>query len=264
MKINGRTALVTGATGGIGRAVSQALADRGAQVTVTGRRADEVDALAEQVRGLALRADLTVQEDLERVLARAAEVDIVVANAGLPASGTLDSFSTSELDRALDVNLRAPLHMVRACAGEMVRRGRGHIVFVSSLAGKAAPPRCAVYCATKFGLRGLGLSLREDLHDSGVGVSVVFPGYVSGAGMFADAHVDSLPPGAAVVTTEQVADGVVRAIRRDLAEVAVAPLGLRVGSAFFGLAPSVSASVNRRWGGLEFAEAVAAGQRDKR
>src|SRR5204862_240112 len=85
---------------------------------------------------------------------RAGRVDVLVANAGLPASGPLDGFSPAEIERALDVNLRAPMQLTRALLPQMVERGQGHLVFVSSLAGKVASVGSSLYSATKFGLRG--------------------------------------------------------------------------------------------------------------
>ncbi len=85
---------------------------------------------------------------------RAGRVDVLVANAALPGSGWLDSFSPDEIDRALDVNLRAPMQLARALTPPMVERGSGHIVFVSSMSGKIANAGGTVYSATKFGMRG--------------------------------------------------------------------------------------------------------------
>jgi len=168
-----------------------------------------------------------------------------------------------EIDRALAVNLRAPMVLARHLAESMVARGSGHMVFVSSLAGKAAPPRSAVYSATKFGLRGFALSLREDLRPRGVGVSIVLPGFVRDAGMFHEAGT-KLPPFVGTTTPDAVADGVLRAIERDRGEVDVAPLGLRAGSAFAGLAPDLASSIQRRLGADRIAKNMQAGQADKR
>ena len=108
----------------------------------------------------------------------------------------------------------------------MLERGRGHVVFVSSLSGKVASPRSGIYSATKFGLRGFAAGLREDVEAKGIGVTVVFPGFVSDAGLYADSGV-KLPPWVGTRTPEQVAAAVVRGIERERAELDVAPLGLR-------------------------------------
>ena len=94
-----------------------------------------------------------------------------LANAGVPGSGRIETFSIEEIDRAIDVNLRAPVVLARRLAEGMAARGGGHIVFISSLNGKAAPPGTPIYAATKFGLRGFAQSLRQDLRPQGVGVS---------------------------------------------------------------------------------------------
>ena len=88
----------------------------------------------------------------------------------------------------LEVNLRAPIALARALAPGMVERHRGHLAFISSLSGKTASPASSVYSATKFGLRGFALGLREDLRRQRVGVSVVLPGFIREAGMFADSR----------------------------------------------------------------------------
>jgi short-subunit dehydrogenase len=145
----------------------------------------------------------------------------------------------------------------------MAARGRGHVVLVSSLSGKTASPRSGIYSATKFGLRGFAAGLREDLHGTGVGVTVVFPGFVSDAGLFAEAGV-KLPRWVGTSTPDEVAAAVVRGIERDRAEVDVAPLGLRVGTRIAGLAPVTVARIQRRLGSERIADALTDAQRHKR
>ncbi len=186
--------LLTGASGGIGHAIARALARRGASLTVTGRRADVLEPLARETRGRAVACDLSDREATARLVEEVGEVDVLVANAALPATGELAEFTQEQIDRMLEVNLRAPIALAHALAPGMVRRGRGHMVFISSLSGKSANPASSLYSATKFGLRGFALSLREDLRRDGVGVSVVLPGFIRDAGMFAEAHVE-LPRG---------------------------------------------------------------------
>lgn len=263
MRIQGTTVLVTGATGGIGGAISRAFAQRGATLVLSGRRAEVLEPLAAEVGGRAVAVDLSNREDLERLLSDAGDVDVLVANAANPGSGALTDLSQEQIDRMLEVNLRAPIALARALAPGMISRGSGHMVFISSLAGKAASPSASIYSATKFGLRGFALALREDLHPHGVGASVVLPGFIRDAGMFADAHVD-LPPGVGTRTPEDVAEAVIRSVERNRAEVDVAPLGLRLGAGFASVAPAIAASVQRKIGGGRVASDLAAGQVDKR
>jgi len=263
MELRGKTVLVTGATGGLGTAIARALAGRGAVPLLSGRRAEVLEPLAAETGGRAIAADLSVAGDVDRLLEEAGDVDVLVANAGLPGSGHITTFSVEEIDRALAVNLRAPMVMARRLAEPMAARGAGHVVLVSSLSGKAASGGGSVYAATKFGLRGFAHGLREDLRDAGVGVSVVLPGFIRDSGMFHDAGV-KLPAFVGTKTPDDVAAAVVRAIERDRAEIDVAPLGLRAGAAFSGLAPELSARVQRRLGGAKVADAMARGQQDKR
>ena len=263
MQISGSTVLLTGATGGIGHAIARALAPRGAKLILTGRRGEVLEPLAAETGGRAIAVDLSDRAQLHTLLAESGDIDILVANAALPASGTLDSFSVEEIDRALEVNLRAPIVIAHELAPAMARRGHGQLVFISSLAGKATQPRASIYNASKFGLRGFAGSLRADLRQSGVGVSTVFPGFVSDAGMFADANVE-LPKGVGTSTPEEVADAVVTAIEKNRGEIDVAPLPMRLGSKFAGIAPELAATVSRRMGAEEIARDMQAGQGEKR
>jgi short-subunit dehydrogenase len=263
MQIQGSTVLLTGATGGIGHAIARALGARGASLTLTGRRSEVLAPLAEQLGARAIAVDLSRPEEIDRLLEEAGNVDILVANAALPGSGLLDGFTVEEIDRALDVNLRAPIVLTHALSPAMVSRRNGHLLYISSLSGKASAPGSSIYNATKFGLRGFASAMRAELRSSGVGVSSVFPGFIRDAGMFADADVD-LPPGVGTRSPEDVADAVVSAIERNRGEVDVAPLPLRAGAMFAGIAPELSATLTRRLGGGEIARKMAAGQRDKR
>lgn len=263
MKISGSTALITGATGGIGIAIARALSARGAQLILTGRRIDVLEPLATELSARALPVDLAEPAEIDRLVRECGEVDILVANAALPASGVLESFSTAEIDRALDVNLRAPIMLAHALAPAMVKRGRGHLLFMSSLSGKAATPGTSLYNASKYGLRGFASALRGDLRTSGVGVSAIFPGFISDAGMFAEADV-KLPPGVGTRSPEDVANAVVGAIEHNRGEVDVAPLTMRASTIFASLAPELAGKVARKVGSEEITRDMAAGQRDKR
>jgi short-subunit dehydrogenase len=263
MEITGRTVLLTGATGGIGHAIARALHARGAQLILTGRRADVLAPLADEVSGTALAADLSRQVDVERLIEEAGHADIVVHNAALPASGDILSFSPEELDRALDVNLRAPIILSRHFAETLSNKGSGHIVFISSLSGKSGQGGAAVYSATKFGLRGFAQGLRGDLARKNVGVSCVFPGFIRDAGMFHEAGTQ-LPKGVGTSTPEEVAAAVVTAVERNRFEVDVAPIGMRVLTSFASIAPATAARITRKVGGGKIAADLAAGQRGKR
>ncbi len=263
MQISGSTVLLTGATGGIGQAIARSLGARGAKLILTGRRSEVLAPLAAELDARALSVDLSARAELQRLLGEAGDIDILIANAALPAAGTLDSFSVEEIDRAIEVNLRAPIVLAHALSPAMVARGSGQIVFISSLSGKASTPGGALYSASKFGLRGFSGALRADLRPSGVGVSTVFPGFIRDAGMFAEAGVE-LPAGVGTKTPEDVAKAVVTAIERNRGEIDVAPITMRAGTVFAGVAPELAATVARRLGSVEIARQMEAGQRNKR
>jgi short-subunit dehydrogenase len=264
MRLPGKTALLTGATGGLGRAIATALAERGASLMLSSRKGDELERLAQALPGGGHRtivSDLAVEGEALRLVGAAGQVDVLVANAGLPASGRLEGFSQEEIERALRVNLESPVRMARELVPPMIERGEGHLVFLSSISGKAATARASLYAATKFGLRGFALCLRDDLRSSGVGVSVISPGAIREAGMFADSGAGM--PMVGTGTPEQVGAAVARAIEHNRAEITVAPLRQRLLSRIAINAPELSSRVA---GDLaaKVADDIAAGQTDKR
>jgi short-subunit dehydrogenase len=242
MEVAGRKALLTGATGGLGRTIAAGLAERGATLLLSGRVEPALEALAAELPGdghRVLPADLAEPGAAEDLAAAAADAEILVANAGLPGTGTLAEFSPEEVARALRVNLEAPILIARALYPVMVERGAGHLVFISSLSGKAPSPRTSIYNATKFGLRGFALGLRTDLAPRGVGVSLISPGFIRDAGMFADTGATT-PPGFGTGTPEQVSRAVIKAIERDKVELSVAPLQVRAMSHIALASPSIA------------------------
>ncbi len=263
MEIRGRTALVTGASGGIGAAIADALALQGASLRLTGRNVAELEQVSARTGGEVLPCDLANEGEVEALAAGCADCDILVANAGLPGSGDLFDFSAEEIDRALDVNLRAPIQLSRAIGEQMGERGAGQIVFMSSLLGKIATPGSSLYSATKFGLRGFAAGLRADLSRSGVGVSVIFPGFIRDAGMFHDSGT-KLPSWVGTNTPAEVADAVCHAIRENRHETDVAPLMVRSTVWVAGAVPPLASRVMDRMGAGAVSGQLARGQRDKR
>jgi short-subunit dehydrogenase len=265
VELRSRTALLTGATGGLGRVIASALAAKGTKLVLSSRNADELAELADSLPGsdhTTIVADLAEEGAALRLLEEAGPIDILVANAGLPASGRLESFTQEQLGRALCVNLESPIRMARELVPTLTQRGAGHLVFMSSMAGKAATARASVYAATKFGLRGFAFCLRDDLRSTGVGVSVISPGLIRESGMYAESGAPP-PPGVGMGRPEQVGAAVVKAIERDRREITVAPLRQRVLAQIAINAPELSGRVA---GGLaaRVADEVARGQTHKR
>ncbi|GAB3010271.1 SDR family NAD(P)-dependent oxidoreductase [Mycobacterium bourgelatii] len=265
MKLSGKTVLLTGATGGLGRAIASAVASRGAHLILSSRKQQELDELAASLAGDGHR---TIVSDLAEpgaglaLLAEAGDIDVLVANAALPASGRLDSFTPEQVDRALRVNLEVPVQMTRELIPVFTKRGSGHFVYISSISGQTATARASLYAATKFGLRGFALCLRDDLRPAGVGVSVVSPGAISGAGMYADSGAPP-PPFIGTGKPEEVGAAVVTAVERNRGEVTVAPLRQKLLARFAANAPEVASRLAGEVA-AKAADQIAAGQTDKR
>jgi short-subunit dehydrogenase len=266
VKLEGKRVLLSGATGGIGRAIAEELAGHGAKLVLSSRREEELEALARSLPGGGhgvVVADLAEDGAAETLIRDTGELDILIANAALPGVGAMERIGREEVLRTLRVNLEAPILMSREIAPKLIEKGGGHIVFISSLNGKVATPRTAIYCTTKFGLRGFALALREDLYPRGVGVSLVSPGFIREAGMFHDAGVKA-PPGLGTTAPKSVGEAVVRAISRNRTEVEPATWRLRAVTAFAHRHPGLAARVQRRGGAAKIADELVAGHASKR
>jgi uncharacterized protein len=238
VKLHGKRVLVTGASGGIGGAIARELSARGAQLVLTGRKADLLGTLGVELEASTIVADLPTPQSIDSLLGQAGDIDVLVANAGLPGTAHIKDWSSEDIAGLLDVNLRAPILLARGLIQGMAQRGGGHMVFVSSLAGLMASPYSAIYSASKYGLRGFAQCLRLDLHDANIGVSCVFPGIIRDAGMFFASGAKA-PKGIGTNTTQDVARAVARAIEKNIPEIAVAPTSLRILNLFAALVPGL-------------------------
>jgi short-subunit dehydrogenase len=266
MELDGAWALVTGATGGIGAAVASELAARGAQVVLSGRSTQQLEATRAALPNgghQVVAADLSSVEAPQELVTAAGDLDVFVSSAGVPASGWLQDYEADQLARALRVNLEAPMQIARLLLPRFVARRRGHLAFISSLAGKVPSPGLSIYCATKFGLRGFALALTTELVDSGVGVSVICPGFVRDAGMFADSGAE-LPHGVGSSSSLDVARAVLRAIVEDRQEVVVASRRHRAISHAALIAPRLWRPALSGKAAVKTAKQIAAGQVHKR
>jgi short-subunit dehydrogenase len=262
--ISGSRVLLTGATGGLGRAIAKALDQRGAHLLLTGRKQDALEGLARELQSAeALAADLARRDDVAALPGRAGRVDVLVHNAGLPGSGRLESYTVEQIDRVLDVNLRAGIMLTHSLLPAMTERGAGHLVYVSSMSGKIPTVRASIYAATKYGLRGFAGGLRDDLHGTGVGVSTVFPGPIQGAGMWDEAGM-KLPWWVPTKSPEAVGAAVVKAIETNRPELAVADPGQRMAAVLENASARAGAWLRRRLPVEALADEIADRQLDKR
>lgn len=217
----GRRALVTGASSGIGFAISGALVRAGAAVWLVARGEDRLRKAAATVGGRALPADVADADAVERLRERLAveaggSPDIVVSAAGAFALAPVAQMPLEALDRMLAVNLRAPFLLARAFLPAMLARGSGHLVTIGSIAGRVAFPHNGAYSATKFGVRGLHAVLDTELRGSGVRATLVEPAATDTPlwdAVYPTRH-PGVPPRAAMLAPAAVADAVVFALTR--------------------------------------------------
>jgi short-subunit dehydrogenase len=174
MRLAGARVLITGASSGIGAATARAMAEVGARVVLSGRDRERLEAVASETGGQALTCDLTT--DVAGLAERAGAVDVLVCNAGTGWAGPFATMPDDTIEHMVACNLTAPIRLTRSLLPAMIERGRGHLVFVASIAGAVGVRDEAVYAATKAGLLVFAESLRYELR--GIGVSVVLPGVV--------------------------------------------------------------------------------------
>lgn len=181
--LDGAAVLLTGASAGIGAATAPVLAERGARLAVTGRRAGRLEEVAAVLPGdghVAIAADLAEPDAAEDVVARAeaalGPLDVVVHNAGMPKRRHVAELTLAELDQVMEVNFRVPVRMTLATLPGMRARGRGCHVYVSSLGGRLGIAAETAYCASKFALAGWAEAAAVDLWDEPVDIRLVLPG----------------------------------------------------------------------------------------
>jgi NAD(P)-dependent dehydrogenase (short-subunit alcohol dehydrogenase family) len=183
--LSGRTALVTGASRGIGAAIARALDSAGARVAVCARTAEALAPVAAQLshEPVIVAGDLALAPEPARIAAEAAAalggtVDVLVNNAAVGARPALDSVDAALIDRLYAVNVRAPLLLIQALAAPMIERGRGAIISLSSVSGVVGTPRRSAYAATKGAIDAMTRSLAAELGPHGIRVNAVAPGVV--------------------------------------------------------------------------------------
>jgi short-subunit dehydrogenase len=233
MRLEDSRVLITGASSGIGAATARAMAGTQARLVLAGRDRRRLDAVAAETGGEVLTADL--ETDAAELAAVAGPVDVLVGNAGMGWAGPLTRMPDDTIERLIAVNLTAHIMLTRLLLPGMIARGRGHIVFVASIAGAMGVREEAVYSATKAGLIIFAEGLRHEL--SRIGVSVVLPGAVD-TPFFDRRGTPYTRRRPTPVPAERVARAIVSAVERDLAESYV-PGWLRLPARLRGTAPNV-------------------------
>ena len=186
--LTGQVVLITGGSRGIGLATAQRLGRMGARVAICGRSPATLDQAASLLRGagievFALSTDVTRGDQIATLVSQTqctlGPIDILVNNAGMGVFGAFHELTETDWDNMMNTNLKSAFLVSRAVAPEMIRRKTGHIIHISSLAGKNTFANGAIYCASKWGLLGLSGCMGEDLRAYGVRVSAICPGSVA-------------------------------------------------------------------------------------
>jgi NADP-dependent 3-hydroxy acid dehydrogenase YdfG len=186
--LDGKVALITGSSRGIGLAIARSLGRLGAKLSLCSRHADKLESAATEMRGegasvITTAVDVTRSNDIGMLVQKTEEslgaIDVLVNNAGIGYFGPFQGASESDWDAVLDTNLKAVFLLSKAVAPGMIERRTGHIINIASLAGKNAFAGGAIYCASKWGLLGLTECMAEDLRQYGIRVSAICPGSVA-------------------------------------------------------------------------------------
>src|SRR5215831_11333572 len=254
----GSTALVTGASRGIGALIAREIAEEGGHVVLTGRSAAELRAVASELAAAGadvsfVPADLTqpgaATSLVETVERQRGGIDLLVNNAGGDLLREFHAMTIEENLHTLQLNLVAPVALSHAVLGGMLRRGRGHIVNISAMAGRVSFPYTEVYAAAKDGVIGFTRVLRTDYRPRGVSASVLILGAIRGTGQGQRMLDESgMKASGYMAPAESVARAVVQAVRKDRAELVVMPGPGRLLRAIMDYFPGLGPAVNRATG----------------
>ena len=259
MSLGRPTALITGASRGIGREIARSLAASGYDLVVASRSAAELETLARELRregveATAIAADLTDAASIT-ALARSAEaalghVDVLVNNAGGDPQREFDEMSWNENETIVRLNVLGPMQLTHLLLPGMLRAGKGHVINISSIAGRVGFPYTEAYAAAKDGLIGFSRVLRNDYRARGISASAIVLGAIRGAGQ-GQRTSDELGltmPRFGTSPASAVAAAVMTAIRKDRAEIVVLPGPGRLLKALMDLFPGFGAAMNRMAG----------------
>ncbi len=259
-QVSGKNALLTGATGGIGPHIARSLAANGVNLLLSGRRAERLRDLREDLRSETVRietatADLTRMDELQDLADTAVSVfgriDILINNAGLEEVVPYQRQDPEQIRATVLTNVMAPLLLTRMLLPAMLERSDGHIISIASMAGRLGMPFGSTYSGTKAALSEWALSLWMELKDTGVTVTTICPGFVTDAGMFARKGRDA-PGSIGSCTPEQVAEAVLKALHSNKPEILVNSMPVRPLMALKSINPVAAASLGEKLGLVKF------------
>lgn len=269
-----QTVLLTGASGGLGTYIARALAGYGLNQALVAFPGKDLPPLKEElekngIKAFYLVADLRIKEERHRVVDEVnktfGSIDILINNAGVEFTAPYHALSEDDINSVIAVNLEAPMQLTRLVIPNMLERRAGHVVNMSSLAGKSGPAYQEPYAATKSGLIAFTMALRETYFRSGVSASAICPGFVE-AGIYARLKEKSGCSAPALLGTsppEKVGKAVVRAIANDIPQVIINPYPVRPLFSLSEISPRLGAWVARSMGASEFFKRVFEAQKQK-
>jgi short-subunit dehydrogenase len=258
IELRGSTALVTGASAGIGLAAARRLAQSGANLVLAARRPELLEEAAASLRSLGVKAiavptDVSHREALEALVQRAvgefSTIDVLVNNAGVEAFRPYEELPLERIADTIAINLTSALMLTRLVIPHMLKAGRGHVVNMASTAGKFGPAYGATYGTTKSGLINFSQALRAEYHGRGISASAICPGFTEQGGIYDRMREQSgrkAPFFVGSTTAEHVAEAVIRAIQRDKAELIVNWPPLRPMTVLAALFPTLGGALIRR------------------
>jgi short-subunit dehydrogenase len=252
--LRGSTALLTGASRGIGALIAPALAAEGIDLVLAARDAQKLERVRAQCAAFnvavgVVAADVSLASDRERLVREAGAIDILINNAAIQKTSALVEQTASDIEGQLVTDLLAPIELTRMVLPGMIERRRGVIVNVSSMSGKVATPYNAIYAAAKHGLNGFTASLRHELQDTGVHAGVVCPSFVGETGMWANTG-QRAPAMMREIRPERVVRAVF-AVLEGADQVLVTPRPVRPLLALRELFPAIEGFYLRRMGILD-------------
>ena len=183
--LEGKNALITGASGGIGGAIAKSLSKMGANIVISGTREEKLQSLKSEISGKCeiLTCNLSDIEQVENLFAKAEEffgsIDILVCNAGITKDNLIMRIKNEDWDDVLNINLKSTFILNKNAATKMIRRKFGRIINISSVVGVSGNPGQANYCASKAGMIGMGKSIAMDVAKRGVTINAVAPGFIA-------------------------------------------------------------------------------------
>jgi len=258
--LKNKNALLTGGSRGLGPYIARALAREGVNIVLTARSKDTLESTAKDissmgVKALAFQSDVTEPDSriklVDFVKEKLGSIDLLINNAGIEWVFSYVKLSSHEIENMIRTNLMAPMLLTRQILPHMIEQRSGHIVNMSSLGGKKGSPYSSIYAATKAGLIEWTAGIREEFRNTGISFSVICPGFVSEAGMFA-VYNKSAPKITGESSPDQVADAVIKAIKKDKLETIVNPGLIFPMQLMDAIHPSIMTWVLRKAGVYEF------------